>query len=478
MLVLAAPVDDFMDALTGWFYKWVISSALSSLQTNLTWWMSDSDYSLNLAGDSETGMLNLLREHTNFLTYIGAFAGFLVAAFRVAIQRRGGPFREALSQFVELVIIVFTLATAVNLASIAGDRYSAWILKSVAPESGDWTAAWTSGLNFYKGAGLSLLVVVFAAAALVSNLVQYTLMLFRSGILIILVGILPVLAASRFTSYGNRAYKRSLGWLASWILFKPTAATIYTAAEGLMQSNSQADRLFGLALVGGAIFTLPATLRAVMPAITEDNSFFSPRQVGHFMFGGGALNAVKGENLLTGSWAGVKRVRGNVHEARGLMNSLFGPGGGNTATGNDRGTPGAGTPGPGGSPGTGGSGPDGGPKAGGTSGANAAPGTSAGGGPGKAVGTSAGGEPRSSGRPRRVVRFSSPGGAAVWGGHRDAADGARGPVDGWEAEDFQAAVDANQMRITPSRESSGPSGNAGTVRDRDENAGPTGNPGT
>lgn len=534
MPVLAAPfdspVDDILNAMTLWFIKGIVKGALESLQTCLTWWMSDTAYSVNFGGKSEGGVLNSLREHTNFLTAIGAFAGFLVAAFRVAVQRRGEPFRAALSQFVELVIIVFTLATAVNLGSIASDRYSTWILQDLAPQNGDWTANWTNSLNWFNGTGTMFLLGFFALAALISSLIQFVLMLFRSGALIILVGTLPAVAASRFSSYGERAYRKSIGWLISWLVYKPVAATIYAAALSLMQSKSQADRLFGLALVGGAIFALPATLRAVMPSVAEDNSFFGVRQVGHFVFGGSSLNAVRGDNVWTASRQGRRRLTG----------LLFGAPGGNAAAGNGGGgggggAPGAGVPGGGvprggapapgvpGAPGAGGPGP-GAPGAGGAAGPGGAPGAGApgpggpggapgaGGAPGVGGGPGAGGPPgapgagapgspgatgsSTSGVPGTSAGgpgpspgilnpgYAGPSGAPVWGGPRDTADGVRGPADGWGAQDFQAAVesfDANQRVISP-RNGPRPSGNDGTGRNSGDggggNAGPTGNSGT
>ncbi|WP_173097454.1 hypothetical protein [Actinomadura verrucosospora] len=499
------PVDDILNGMTLWFIKGVTKGALESLQTNLTWWMSDTAYSVNFGGKDEGGVLNALREHTNLFTTLGAMAGFLVAAFRVAIQRKGEPLREAIAHFFELAVIVFTLATAVNLASIASDRYSTWLLQDLAPKNGDWTANWTSNLNWFNGSGTMFLLGIFAIAALISSLVQFVLMLFRSGALIILVGTLPAVAATRFTSYGNRAYKKSVGWLISWILFKPVAATIYAAALSLMQSGSKADRLFGLALVGGAIFALPATLRAVMPSVVEDNSFFGVRQVGHFIFGGSALNAVRGDNVVTGARQGGQRLR----------RALFGPTGGNTTTAGNPGTPGpgargsgvprGGTPGPG-TPGPGTPGPSvpwpgatprpsapgtGAPGAGGapmTSGAPGTPGTS-----GRAGNSTTGGAGTSTGGavPGRSTQnfpgYTGPSGAPVWGGPRDVADGVRGPVDGWGARDFQAPVESvnsnqntNSRIIIPRNGSSGPSGNDGTGRSSggggEGNSGPPGNP--
>ncbi|MFB9830833.1 hypothetical protein [Actinoallomurus acaciae] len=278
----------------------------------LVWWMSDNSYSVRLTGE-KGGLLYSLREHTNYLTVVMAFAGFMIAAIRIAVQRNGEPFRVALSQFFQLAVIVLTLATVVNLGNIAGDRYSYWILKDLMPKGDTWIENWKSGISVLGGheTDTSFLLAFFALAATVGTSIQFGLMLFRSGALIVLVGTLPPLAAARFTTYGDHAYRKCLGWLISFVLFKPVAATIYAAALKLLSSKSEADRLFGLALIAGAVFALPATMRAIMPAITESHSAFGIRQVGHFVFGSSAVNAGKGVTVLEGAGgAGVAMTRG------------------------------------------------------------------------------------------------------------------------------------------------------------------------
>jgi hypothetical protein len=305
-------MSDVLDQAWSWFVGKVIEWALGTLRTMLVWWMSDNSYSVRLTGE-KGGVLYSLREHTNYLTVVMAFAGFMIAAIRIAIQRNGEPFRAALSQFFQLAVIVLTLATAVNLANIAGDRYSYWILKDLMPKGDTWIENWKSGISVLGGheTDTSFLLAFFALAATVGTSIQFGLMLFRSGALIVLVGTLPPLAAARFTAYGDHAYRKCLGWLISFILFKPVAATIYAAALKLLSSKSEADRLFGLALIAGAVFALPATMRAIMPAITESHSGFGIRQVGHFVFGSSAVNAGKGVTVLDGAGgAGVAMTRG------------------------------------------------------------------------------------------------------------------------------------------------------------------------
>ncbi|TDC40931.1 hypothetical protein E1281_37905, partial [Actinomadura sp. KC345] len=304
MSARADDVDSILDGIVDWVIEWAIDAALGSLQTLMTWWATDDTYSVSMTGE-EGGTLFFLREHTNWLTLMLAFAGLLIAAFRVAIQRKGEPFRESISQLFQLAMVIFILATVVNLANITGDRYSDWILADARPANDEWIKNWNSGIAGLKSADTMFLLLFFALFAAIASVIQFILMLFRSAILIVLVGVLPVVAASRSSKYGESAFKKCIGLLISAILFKWVAATIYAAAFRLMASDYDADILFGLALVGGAVFVFPAVMRAVMPVVAADNPLFGIRQVGHFTFGGTATNALGRVTSLFGLGGGA-----------------------------------------------------------------------------------------------------------------------------------------------------------------------------
>ncbi|MEU9021790.1 hypothetical protein [Actinomadura sp. NPDC048394] len=298
------------DDLWDWLCNKLIVWALSNLQTLLTWWLTSDAYEVPLTGE-KGGVLYDLRTHVNWLTAVMVFAGFLVAAFQIAIQRNGKPFRDILSQFFSLTIISLSVVTIANLALILMDRYCNWIITGMGPKNDDWINYWDShlfdSLKDPDGSS-SFIVAFFALAAALASVIQFALMFFRSAILIIIVGLLPPVAASRFTSYGNAAYRRMVHWGISFYLFQGVAATIYGVALKLLSSPYEADHLMGLALVGGAVFALPATLRAVAPGVPEDMSSFGIRQVGHFAAGGTAMNLSKGQGIWT-RWTGIGKEK-------------------------------------------------------------------------------------------------------------------------------------------------------------------------
>ncbi|QKW33525.1 hypothetical protein HUT06_05340 [Actinomadura sp. NAK00032] len=389
----------------------IMRGAMEAFQMLMSWWIGGS-YNQNFADEKGAGgVLYFLRTHTNWLATLMAFAGFIMAALRAAIQRKGEPFRAAFSNFFELAIIVLMLATVVQLASIAGDKYSTWILTQSAPKDSNWANQWVSEMNAFQATGSMLLFGIFGFFVLISSIIQWGLMLFRSAAMVVLVGLLPVLAASRFTSYGEYAYKRALGWLVSWWAYGPVAATGAAAGQQLMQSDYKADQYAGMAFIVGMVFALPAVFSAIMPAVRDDNNFFSPRQVGHFMFGGTAVNAGKRNGIWSGMTDYINNRRANPGGAAtapggrlaGVGATRGGaPGGGATVGG----TSGGGTPGGGTS---GGRGPVGGTSGGGTTvGGTSGGGTSGGGATGG--GTPGGGTP--GGGTPGTGRRASPGVAA------------------------------------------------------------------
>ncbi|WP_192808680.1 hypothetical protein [Actinomadura montaniterrae] len=294
------------DDVWEWFCNKLLTWALSSLLTLLTWWLTSNAYGVPLTGE-KGGVLYDLRAHINWLTAVMVFAGFLFAACKTAMQRDGQPLREIFSQLLSLVVISCSVVAIANLAFILMDRYSNWVITDLAPEQKDWSKYWNArSYDSLKGdeAGPSFLVAVFAFAALVSSVIQFILMLFRAGVLLAIVGVLPPVAAARFTLHGNAAYKSFLRLGVSLWLFEGISATIYAAALDLMASPYEADRLTGLALVGGAVFALPASMRAVVPAVKEDNASFGLRQVGHFAAGGTAVTLSQGAGIWT-RWTGI-----------------------------------------------------------------------------------------------------------------------------------------------------------------------------
>lgn len=115
-----------------------------------------------------------------------------------------------------------------------------------------------------------ILAIVFGIIGLLISFLQMLLMIVRGGMLIVLVGVLPLTASATTTEVGRQWFQKSLGWLVAWAMYKPAAAIIYAAgfqlAGSLGKDNSGIwSAVSGLSLMVASAVALPALLRFVAP---------------------------------------------------------------------------------------------------------------------------------------------------------------------------------------------------------------------
>src|SRR5699024_9907366 len=118
----------------------------------------------------------------------------------------------------------------------------------------------------------SLLIIILGLIAVLAAVFQIVLMVSRGGMLVILTGILPLSASFTNTEQGKAWFKKCVGWLIAFILYKPAAAIIYAAAFQLTATNVDVFNddgtgllavLTGLMLMVIALFAMPALMRFV-----------------------------------------------------------------------------------------------------------------------------------------------------------------------------------------------------------------------
>ena len=93
-------------------------------------------------------------------------------------------------------------------------------------------------------------------------------MLVRVGVVTIFAGLLPLAAAGTSTQTGMEYFKRMTSWLLAFVLYKPTAATVYASAFLMIGDGKDATSvLAGLFMLVLAIVALPALLRLITPMV-------------------------------------------------------------------------------------------------------------------------------------------------------------------------------------------------------------------
>ncbi|MFF2025439.1 hypothetical protein ACFVW2_27010 [Streptomyces sp. NPDC058171] len=287
-----------------------------------------------------------IHDATSWLVGYVAVASLLIAAVKMALDRRGEPMKQAFLGMWKVLLVGGLAVPVVTALNAASDAYARDIYRK--SKLGD-TANEILGVIVLNSPGL---IIVFGLLVMLSSVVQICLMYIRIGVLIMLIGTLPLAAVSSMTGWGEGWWKKHIGWLAAWLLYKPAAALIIYSATAMTNNSGNKDKLdttiAGMGMLILAVFALPALLKLIVPATAA---------LGGTSGGTVALNATN--NMASGA----------VSIAGGSMSSLGGGGGGGSGGGGG-GPSAGGEAGPKGSPSAGAGSSA--PSAGGTGGSGAA----------------------------------------------------------------------------------------------------------
>lgn len=356
--------------------------------------------------------------------YTIAFAAFgiIVGAARMAWEQRSDLGKDLVKSLITLAVVTGAGLTTITLLVTAGDSFSVWLING----SLDCNITDTNGTCFGGNmadllalttktpatAGLGAIgIILFGLLAVFGSAVQVVLMVVRSGMLVLLVGMLPITAAATNTSVGQNMFRKTLGWLLAAILYKPAAAIVYATAFKLAGTNVFKDDgsgftsvVVGLTMIVLALLALPALMKLIIPAVSSVSSG-----------GGMAAGALAGAAMLPSGAAAAGRLLGK------------GGGGGGGSTSAPSGSGPSGSPGQSGSSGNTGSSGTGTPGGSGPSGTSAG---NAGSGPGAGGSTAAGGAGGSTAGAGNAGAAAAGGGAAAAAGPVAAAAGSAAQVAG------------------------------------------------
>jgi hypothetical protein len=237
------------------------TAATGLLKTLSTFWMSVQTPDLTSPGSAVTA----IEGDTSWIVAATAVVCILVAAGKMAIRRRGEPAGTMLIGLVRLVVVSAAATAIVAAAGKLGDTFSADLMSTAHLGSGGWSGIIsTTAVSSALAPGSGMLLIV-ALLIIISSLIQLMLMVLRLGLLIILTGTLPLAAAASMSDWGETWWRRHLGWLAAWLLYKPTAALLYAAAFVLTQGKSLTEVLSGFMLLILSVLILPALLKVIVP---------------------------------------------------------------------------------------------------------------------------------------------------------------------------------------------------------------------
>jgi type IV secretion system protein TrbL len=217
-----------------------------------------------------TGPAEQMHAWLAFATVGLAVISLLVAAGRLMLERKSGGAVVAGRTLVTLLSATFLAVPAVMLLGAAGDEFSAWLLGRAAGHNlGDRLVALAGSMGGL-GIGLELIVAILGTLAALAQLV---LMVVRVGLLVVLTGVLPTVAAASGTRTGRESFQKLTAWLLAAVLYKPVAAVIYATAFVLLGDGTGPQQILaGLAVAGLALVALPGLMRLMAPAVAAATS--------------------------------------------------------------------------------------------------------------------------------------------------------------------------------------------------------------
>ncbi len=209
----------------------------------------------------------------------------IIGGIRIMWTQRTQPVGELVRSLVTLIMVSTMGLTVIQLAVGASDDPSrSGVINATGQQQrrrGTGTTSSCFGTNLAGLIGLTaqspigtLGILILALIAILMTFVQIALMVVRSAMLVLLAGVLPLTASFTNTPSGEQWFRRSLGWLVAFILYKPAAALIYAAAFKLIGTDifSKDDGgiwsvMTGLALMIIALVALPALMRFIAPMV-------------------------------------------------------------------------------------------------------------------------------------------------------------------------------------------------------------------
>ncbi|MFE9607892.1 hypothetical protein [Streptomyces sp. NPDC006012] len=196
-----------------------------------------------------------------------AVGSLVFAAIRMAIERRGDAGTTALKGIMRVVLVSGAATTVVTAAAGLSDRYSKYLFDLGATKQLEAIGSCSSG-----GIDNAFLMLILALLLLLAGIIQTILLYIRLGVMILLLGTLPLAAAASMTDWGAGWWRKHIGWMVAWLLYKPAAALVMYSGSVLMNSGAKpgtanaSERIAGIGIMLLSAIALPALLKLIVPA--------------------------------------------------------------------------------------------------------------------------------------------------------------------------------------------------------------------
>ncbi|MDF9279082.1 hypothetical protein P4U43_14935 [Arthrobacter sp. EH-1B-1] len=250
-----------------------IAESLSQVVTTLaTFWVDMPTSNLTTTdGVTASPTVSFLQDGLWYWTAALAVLAVIVGGTRMVWEQRGAPVRELVRSLLTLTLVSGMGLAMIAFLIIAADGFSSWIIDQATDGTGFAPAIQAMLLTGGEEVAV-FMVIILGLIGIIASVTQIVLMVVRSGMLVILAGILPTTAAFTNTEMGRQWFQKTIGWTIAFILYKPAAAIVYAVAFRLIDAelaggNALLNTITGVSLMVVALFALPALLRFVTPMV-------------------------------------------------------------------------------------------------------------------------------------------------------------------------------------------------------------------
>ncbi|MFD0315654.1 hypothetical protein [Streptomyces flavalbus] len=208
------------------------------------------------------GASSKISNQTRWIVVYLACGSILVAATKMALTRRAESGQLALKGILRVLVVSAGVTAIIGTFVDLTDRYSDFLLRGTLQNL-------MEGINC-NGDVPNMLLLVIGVLLLIAGIIHALLMWIRLGVMIILMGTLPIAAAASMTDWGGTWWRKHVGWMAAWLLYKPTVALVlYSGSVMVDASEAHSDvdtQIAGMGLLLLSAVALPALMRLIVPA--------------------------------------------------------------------------------------------------------------------------------------------------------------------------------------------------------------------
>lgn len=241
--------------------------AVWTLERLATFWTNVDTPKISADGVHAVGSVGWLQSQLHWFVGVAAVLGLLLAGGRMAWYRRGEPVQEALSGLFTLLVVTGCSVAVITIATEVSDQFSKWIISAAVGEETEFGGPLNRMLWADAGTMTAGLAIIVFVLVILASLAQIAMLYIRYAMLGLLVGFLPLAAGMTVVPEGKAWFKKLLGWLVAFLLYKPVAACIYAYAFIAVKAPDGTSQLVGIILIVMAVAALPALMRFVVPMV-------------------------------------------------------------------------------------------------------------------------------------------------------------------------------------------------------------------